>query len=113
MSARDLLERAQAAGVQILADNGELVLRGDQSAIAALVPDAKAHKAELLDELTRKRLPEDLERRIEYIAAFHGFKPEELQEAKEIAASDIEIAIPCFRALFAEIMAANDSRGVV
>ena len=51
MSARDLLERAVATGVTILADDGELVLRGDQSAIASLVPDAKAHKAELLAEL--------------------------------------------------------------
>ena len=105
MSARDLIERAQEAGVQILADNGELVLRGGQSAIAALVPDAKAHKAELLAELTRKRLPEDLERRIEYVARFHGFTPDELTEAKAIAAGDVENATVCFRALRDEIPA--------
>ena len=46
MSARDLLDRAMATGVTILADNGDLVLRGDESAIASLVPEAKAHKAE-------------------------------------------------------------------
>lgn len=108
MSARDLLERAQATGVQIRADNGDLVLRGDPSAVEALVLEAKAHKAELLGELTRpglaKALPEDLERRIEFVAKFHGFTSKELAEAKEIAAGNIANAIPCFRRLLADIL---------
>lgn len=80
MTARDLLELAQATGVEVLTENGKLVLRGDESAIASLVPEAKAHKTELLDELTR--LPEDLVRCIERVAAFHGFTRAELREAK-------------------------------
>ena len=103
MSARDLLERAVATGVTILADDGELVLRGDQSAIASLVPDAKAHKAALLDELTRQRLPEDLERRIECVAAFYNFPPDELQLAKDIVAGDIENATTFYRYASARI----------
>ena len=101
MSARDLLERALATGVKIFADDGELVLRGDESAIASLVPEAKAHKAELLRELTR--LPEDLERCIDYVAAFYDFTPDELREAKQIAAGDVENALTCFRELANEI----------
>ena len=107
MSARDLIHRALTSGITILADNGELVLRGDESAIASLVPEAKAHKAELLRELTR--LPEDLERCIDYVAAFHGFTPDELQEAKEIAAGDVKNALTCFRALMYEIRVITES----
>lgn len=101
MTARDLLELAQATGVEVLTENGKLVLRGDEFAIASLVPEAKAHKTELLDEL--KRLPEDLVRCIERVAAFHGFTRDELREAKEIAAGDVENALTCFRALKGEI----------
>lgn len=52
MSARGLLDRAEATGVSVLAENGKIVFRGEESAIAALVPEARAHKAELLEELT-------------------------------------------------------------
>lgn len=108
MSARDLIERAQAVGVQIRVDNGDLVLRGQPSAVHALVPEAKAHKAELLDELTKTNLPTDLERHIEFVAKLHGFTPEELAQAKEIAAGDIENAITCFRELVAETLVKNE-----
>ena len=101
MSARDLLERALATGVKIFADDGELVLRGDESAVASLVPDAKAQKAELLRELTR--LPEDLEKCIEFVAAFYNFPPNELQLAKDIAASDLENAMTFYRYASARI----------
>jgi hypothetical protein len=111
MSARDLIHRAEATGVQILADNGELVLRGNPSDVDALITEAKARKAELLDELTKpglaKVLPKDLERRIEFVAKFHGFTNDELTEAKETAAGDIENAIPCFRALLTDILLKN------
>ena len=101
MSARDLIHRALTSGITILAEDGDLVLRGDESAIASLVPEAKAHKAELLRELTR--LPEDLESQIDYVAAFHGFTPDELREAKEIAGGDVENALTSFQALADEI----------
>ena len=107
MSARDLIERAKAVGVQIRADNGDLVLRGHPSAVHAIVPEAKARKAELLNELTGPHLPNDLERHIEFVAKFHGFTTEQLIEAKQIAASDIKNATHCFRALAAEILAEN------
>jgi hypothetical protein len=108
MSARDLIHRAEAAGVLILADNGNLVLRGETSAVNALVHEVKVHKAEIIAFLGKpihRGLPKDLERRIEFVAQFHGFTPEELAEAKEIAAGDIENAIPCFRRLYADILA--------
>lgn len=49
-------------------------------------------------------LPKDLERRIEFVGQFHAFTRQELSEAKEIAAGDIENAIPCFRRLLADIL---------
>jgi len=108
MSARDLLHRARVAGVQIEADNGELILLGEPHAVDALVPEVKACKAALLGELARpaapKVLPRDLERRIEFVGKHHGFTPDELIEAKEIAAGDIENATVCFRRLLAEIL---------
>jgi len=109
LSARDLIERAQAGGAQIRVDNGDLVLRGQTSALQTIVPEAKARKSELLHELTKIQLPKDLESHIERVAKFHGFTPGELIEAKKIAAGDIESAILCFRALIAEILTENES----
>jgi hypothetical protein len=79
-------------------------LRGDESAVAALVPDAKALKGKLLQALSQGReLPEDLLQMIEYVAAFYGFTDEELCTAKDVAADDIENATRCFRAIRDEI----------
>jgi hypothetical protein len=57
---------------------------------------------------TSPTLPRVLEHRIQFIAKFYNFTPEELVETKEIAAGDIEAATVCFRHLLAKIVAAKD-----
>lgn len=107
MNARAVLANASARGVQVVAQGEQLSVRGQQEAVAELLPDIKAHKAEIIAFLGKpihRGLPKDLERRIEFVAQFHGFTAEELAEAKEIAAGDIESAIPCFRALVAKML---------
>ncbi len=112
MSARDLLHRALQARVQITVDRGELVLTGDPDAVDALVPEVRARKAQLLSELARSNvsgpLPKALERRIVFVGKHHGFTDEQLAEAKEIAAGDVDGATLCFGELHAEILAGRE-----
>jgi hypothetical protein len=111
MSARAVLANASAKGVEVVTQGEQLSVRGQQEAVAAVLPDIKAYKAEIIAFLGKpihRGLPKDLERRIEFVAQFHGFTAEELAEAKEIAAGDIENAIPCFRALVAKILAIDN-----
>ena len=98
--------------MQITVDRGELVLTGDPEAVDALVPEARAQKAALLNELARSTvsnpLPKALERRIEFVGKHHAFTDEQLAEAKEIAAGDVDGATLCFRELLAEILAESE-----
>ena len=107
MSARAVLAHASAKGVEVVAQGEQLSVRGQQEAVAEVLPDIKAYKAEIiafLGERIHRGLPKDLERRIELVARFHNFTAEELAEAKEIARGDPENAAVCFRHLLASIL---------
>lgn len=51
MTARDILIRAKEAGVVFSARGDEITAKGPRDAIDQLVPDLRAHKAELLRQL--------------------------------------------------------------
>jgi len=57
LTAADLIHRANAAGVQLrLDDSGELKASGHRDAIEGLLPDLKAHKAEIAQLLAESRV---------------------------------------------------------
>lgn len=51
MTAADLLDRAQSAGLTLWREGDRLKYRGPTDAIAALLPELRAHKAELMAAL--------------------------------------------------------------
>ncbi len=56
MTAQAILERAQSAGVSLHLDDGQVQLSGDKSAIAALLPDLRQHRAELVQLLSQQTI---------------------------------------------------------
>ena len=106
MGAPDILGRLAAAGVCLTRNGDKLIAIPREHLDDELRTLIRIHKAELMTVLgvqPAKSLPKDLQRRIEYVAAFHSFTPEQLAEAKEIASGDPENATVCFRHLLASI----------
>ncbi len=101
MSARSVLAKASAAGVQIRAADGDLSIKGDRLAVQEILPEVKAYKPEILVLLAANDpvLPQELEGLIALVAMVHGFTGDQTREAKEIAAGDVAGALICFRAL--------------
>lgn len=52
MSTRTILERATQAGIQLYLSNGQLRYRGDHQMAEVLLPEIRAHKAEIIAELS-------------------------------------------------------------
>jgi hypothetical protein len=109
MGAPDLIGHLKSMGLRLRADGDRLLVEPKQAITDEARQLIRENKAALLSELARVSLPPILEHRIEFVARFHNFTPDELAEAKEIAAGDIEAATICFRHLLAKILASQEA----